>query len=430
MSPDVMQAQSWQTTIPPQGAIVRRLHVLIHVRSHFLWMPISLGFASSLAFGQAWRMVVSDGLGPMCVSTSVFALVLLTFPMFARRRVSERAPAPERHNQILEPLIVLPATSNSGDVAAELIRYHDVVDIMGGQVDGAVGETEGAVLDILKRLDTLESGVRIFLASLAGAEREAFEIAKEGGSEVLAMRKAVHDLRGLFSTRNAQIQSDREIHARFSAETESFGGALVSITSIARQTKLLSLNATIEAARAGPAGLGFAVVAQEVRTLADQSAVAADAVRCGLGRLREISRQRLSDAANNGSETALLEATELQAQAAEQGFKRLEEHGRLTLIEAHASGAALAESIVHVIGTFQFQDIVRQRLEQVAESLKRLGLHASWLAEALTQQRDVSSVDTELLQPMHDAYVMQSQRDVHGGARQGGAKTLADIELF
>jgi hypothetical protein len=176
-------------------------------------------------------------------------------------------------------------TSNATQIASSAVHQQaNVATFMAStnQIAAAVKEISATSQELLRAM-----------VEIADAAEKTTVLAKEGRQGLKGMETSMQTLSSASGSISSKLATIRGKAARINS-------VVTAITKVADQTNLLSLNAAIEAEKAGEAGAGFAVVAREIRRLADQSAIATldieqmveemqEAVTSGVEQMRDLS---------------------------------------------------------------------------------------------------------------------------------------------
>ena len=158
------------------------------------------------------------------------------------------------------------------------------------------------------------------IAQQSADTTSAMQQALEQGKQIDTIARQNNDLINHLAQ---QLTATSDVMSRVNDEANNIGSILATIRGIAEQTNLLALNAAIEAARAGEQGRGFAVVADEVRSLAGRTQHATDEIRQMIETLQQQSKQAVQAITNGKSDAdscvtqtlALVSSLELVNQA-------------------------------------------------------------------------------------------------------------------
>jgi methyl-accepting chemotaxis protein len=188
----------------------------------------------------------------------------------------------------------------------DLIETTHALTALADNTQRSVAVLNDEVTNIASSAHSLEEQAASVEENTNKANDAALIADKETNLSVSTLAKTIEDIR----VQAANTESSVSVIEDLARSSEEISGVMDVIRNIAEQTNLLALNAAIEAARAGEQGRGFAVVADEVRSLASRTQTSTEEIRSMIEKLQAGSKQASATMAqSNESALSTVEST-------------------------------------------------------------------------------------------------------------------------
>ncbi len=273
------------------------------------------------------------------------------------------------------------------DSAAQLSTTAEQTSVITTQTDQAIQSQLSETTQLATAMNQMSATVREVAANTHATSKAA----SDAHRETQAGHQAMEETKEQIGQLAADVDNAAGVIHRLELDSEQIGTVLDVIKGIAEQTNLLALNAAIEAARAGEQGRGFAVVADEVRTLASRTQHSTEEINQMIETLQAGSKQavQVMEQSRNKARVATEQVTRTSEslQVISAAIERINDMSS-QIASAAEEQSAVAEEINHNV--VQINDMTEQTAtgsRQTSEAGNELSRLASELQSLVSRFR-------------------------------------------
>jgi methyl-accepting chemotaxis protein len=275
----------------------------------------------------------------------------LTVSVPVEERTDEVGTLTQTFSRMLESLLELTREVREGanvlaTAASEIVATTTQVAAGAAETATAVAETTSTVEEVKKTAE-LSSDKAQYVSETA---QKAAQVSQSGRAAVEQSIEGVNRVR-------EQMEALAQSIVRLSEQGQAIAEIIATVNDLAEQSNLLAVNAAIEAARAGEQGKGFGVVAQEIKSLAEQSKQATGQVRTILGDIQKAT-------------AAAVLSAEQGAKAVEAGVKQSLEAGEAIKVLAQSISEA-AQAATQIAASSRQQQVGMDQVVVAMENIRQ-----------------------------------------------------------